>query len=75
MTWQRNCQIALELAICAVHPVPGKYTFLWTTKMANQGGIVKTEVSFSTYCVKVIVCIDCSRFSNVTIFPRKCQWT
>ena len=45
MTWQRIAQIGLELAVCAVHPVPGKYMFSWTTKMANQGGHTKTEVS------------------------------
>lgn len=33
MTWQRICQITLELSICAVHPIPGrKYLvtlFIW----------------------------------------------
>ena len=38
MTWQRMSQIGLELAICAVHPVPGKYSFVWTTKLANHIG-------------------------------------
>ncbi|CAG7835128.1 unnamed protein product [Allacma fusca] len=38
MTWQRMAQIGLELAVCAVHPVPGKYHFVWTTKVANHGG-------------------------------------
>lgn len=45
MTWQRMAQIGLELAICAIHPVPGKYDFIWTTKMANHGGFTKTEVT------------------------------
>lgn len=36
MTWQRMSQIALELAICAVHPIPGQYSFVWTTKLANK---------------------------------------
>ncbi|XP_049766390.1 small conductance calcium-activated potassium channel protein [Schistocerca cancellata] len=40
MTWQRITQISLELAICAVHPIPGQYYFLWTTKLANRGGNV-----------------------------------
>lgn len=44
MTWQRMAQIGLELAVCAIHPVPGKYDFIWTTKMANHGGYMKTEV-------------------------------
>ncbi|XP_019765291.1 small conductance calcium-activated potassium channel protein isoform X2 [Dendroctonus ponderosae] len=41
MTWQRICQISMELLICAVHPIPGHYRFVWTTKLANKqnGGI------------------------------------
>ncbi|CAH0766526.1 unnamed protein product [Bemisia tabaci] len=38
MTWQRMVQIGLELLLCAVHPIPGQYYFLWTTKLANKGG-------------------------------------
>nr|XP_037874276.1 small conductance calcium-activated potassium channel protein isoform X7 [Bombyx mori] len=44
MTWQRIAQIGLELAICAVHPIPGQYTFTWTTKLANKGGVIGVEV-------------------------------
>lgn len=40
MTWQRITQITVELCICAVHPIPGQYYFLWTTKLANKGGNV-----------------------------------
>ncbi|XP_033232003.1 small conductance calcium-activated potassium channel protein-like [Belonocnema kinseyi] len=38
MTWQRISQISIELAICAIHPVPGEYYFVWTTKLVNKGG-------------------------------------
>lgn len=38
MTWQRICQITTELVICAVHPIPGHYRFVWTTKLANKAG-------------------------------------
>ncbi|XP_014244606.1 small conductance calcium-activated potassium channel protein isoform X1 [Cimex lectularius] len=38
MTWQRMAQIGTELVICAIHPIPGQYYFLWTTKLANKGG-------------------------------------
>ncbi|XP_044729899.1 small conductance calcium-activated potassium channel protein 2 isoform X3 [Chrysoperla carnea] len=38
MTWGRTCQIATELLICAIHPIPGQYSFMWTTRMANKGG-------------------------------------
>ncbi|XP_076290819.1 small conductance calcium-activated potassium channel isoform X5 [Lasioglossum baleicum] len=38
MTWQRIAQITLELVICAIHPIPGEYYFLWTTKLVNKNG-------------------------------------
>ncbi|XP_069696753.1 small conductance calcium-activated potassium channel protein-like [Periplaneta americana] len=43
MTWQRISQIGLELGICAVHPIPGEYYFLWTTKLANKGGDIGSK--------------------------------
>ncbi|XP_067216576.1 small conductance calcium-activated potassium channel protein isoform X3 [Linepithema humile] len=43
MTWQRIAQIALELAICAIHPIPGEYYFLWTTKLANKNGDIGSK--------------------------------
>ena len=36
MTWQRNVQIFIELLICAIHPIPGEYYFMWTTKLSNN---------------------------------------
>ncbi|XP_053690028.1 small conductance calcium-activated potassium channel protein [Sabethes cyaneus] len=44
MTWQRMSQIALELLICAVHPIPGQYYFLWTTKLANKNKAMGAEL-------------------------------
>ncbi|XP_012280209.1 small conductance calcium-activated potassium channel protein isoform X2 [Orussus abietinus] len=38
MTWQRMSQICIELIICAIHPIPGEYYFLWTTKLVNKTG-------------------------------------
>ncbi|XP_034943666.1 small conductance calcium-activated potassium channel protein isoform X2 [Chelonus insularis] len=43
MTWQRISQISIELAICAIHPIPGEYYFLWTTKLANKGGDIGSQ--------------------------------
>lgn len=43
MTWQRSCQISMELGICAVHPIPGQYYFLWTTKLANKNGDIGSK--------------------------------
>ncbi|KAF6208579.1 hypothetical protein GE061_017037 [Apolygus lucorum] len=40
MTWQRIAQITTELVICAIHPIPGQYYFLWTTRLANKGGSI-----------------------------------
>lgn len=44
MTWQRICQITLELTICAVHPIPGQYYFEWTTKLANKNKAIGREI-------------------------------
>ena len=43
MTPQRMLQIGTELAICAVHPIPGRYYFLWTTKLSNHGGKIGSQ--------------------------------
>ncbi|KAG7177413.1 Small conductance calcium-activated potassium channel protein 1-like, partial [Homarus americanus] len=43
MTWQRIARIAMELIICAVHPIPGEYYFFWTTKLSNHGGLEDSE--------------------------------
>ena len=43
MTWQRMSQITFELVICAVHPIPGEHYFLWTTKLANHGGVIGSK--------------------------------
>ena len=43
MTWQRITQITIEMVICAVHPIPGEYYFLWTTKLANKGGDIGSK--------------------------------
>ncbi|KAG5326871.1 KCNN protein, partial [Acromyrmex heyeri] len=43
MTWQRIAQISVELAICAIHPIPGEYYFLWTTKLANKNGDIGSK--------------------------------
>ncbi|KAF0299531.1 Small conductance calcium-activated potassium channel protein [Amphibalanus amphitrite] len=42
MTWQRNVQIFIELLICAIHPIPGEYYFIWTTKLSNNGNSGRT---------------------------------
>ena len=44
MTWQRIIQIGTELLVCAVHPIPGHYVFLWTTKLSNHGGKIGSQI-------------------------------
>ncbi|XP_070800888.1 small conductance calcium-activated potassium channel protein 1 isoform X1 [Pituophis catenifer annectens] len=34
MTYERIFFIALELLVCAIHPIPGQYFFTWTTRLA-----------------------------------------
>ncbi|KAM4575203.1 small conductance calcium-activated potassium channel protein 1b isoform 2-T2 [Fundulus diaphanus] len=34
MTLERILLIALELLVCAIHPIPGQYVFTWTARLA-----------------------------------------
>lgn len=34
MTLERILFIALELVVCAIHPIPGQYVFSWTARLA-----------------------------------------
>ncbi|XP_053909186.1 small conductance calcium-activated potassium channel protein 2-like [Cuculus canorus] len=34
MTYERIFFICLELLVCAIHPIPGNYTFTWTARLA-----------------------------------------
>uniref|UniRef100_A0A8C4QGD0 Potassium calcium-activated channel subfamily N member 3 n=1 Tax=Eptatretus burgeri TaxID=7764 RepID=A0A8C4QGD0_EPTBU len=34
MTYERIFSIGLELFVCAIHPIPGEYRFLWTARHA-----------------------------------------
>jgi len=43
MTWQRLMQVGMELLVCAIHPIPGKFFFLWTTKLSNHGGKIGSQ--------------------------------
>ncbi|XP_013790168.1 small conductance calcium-activated potassium channel protein-like, partial [Limulus polyphemus] len=42
MTWERISLILLEIAVSAVHPVPGEYYFTWNTN--QEGRVESTEV-------------------------------
>ncbi|XP_063067355.1 small conductance calcium-activated potassium channel protein 2 [Engraulis encrasicolus] len=34
MTYERIFFICLEILVCAIHPIPGNYTFTWTARLA-----------------------------------------
>ncbi|KAJ7987206.1 hypothetical protein DPEC_G00336340 [Dallia pectoralis] len=34
MTYERIFFICLEILVCAIHPIPGHYTFTWTARLA-----------------------------------------
>lgn len=53
ITWQRIGMILMELAVCAVHPIPGEYYFTWTTKLANQGGRTESTEVCPVFCLPV----------------------
>lgn len=42
MSMQRLIQILVELTVCAIHPIPGRFYFTWTTIHA-VGGTVSSE--------------------------------
>ncbi|CAN7937641.1 unnamed protein product [Ixodes hexagonus] len=43
MTPRRVAQILAELAVCAVHPLPGDQRFTWTTKLANHSNRIRSR--------------------------------
>lgn len=55
MTWQRICQITLELTICAVHPIPGRKYFILklsapTPSPKRQQSLTQFINSFASVC-------------------------
>ena len=51
ISWKRMLKIVLELLVYAIHPIPGRYDFNWTTFNADTGNIstvtVPVDVIFS----------------------------
>ncbi|XP_078618291.1 small conductance calcium-activated potassium channel protein 2-like isoform X1 [Branchiostoma floridae x Branchiostoma japonicum] len=43
MTFERVFFIALELVVCAIHPIPGVWMFTWTARMAFSGAVSTKE--------------------------------
>ncbi|CAB1332859.1 unnamed protein product [Coregonus sp. 'balchen'] len=43
MTYERIFFICLEILVCAIHPIPGNYTFTWTARLAFSYTPSKTD--------------------------------
>lgn len=43
MTYERIFFICLEILVCAIHPIPGNYTFTWTARLAYSYAPSKTD--------------------------------
>ncbi|XP_029921761.1 small conductance calcium-activated potassium channel protein 2 isoform X2 [Myripristis murdjan] len=43
MTYERIFFICLEILVCAIHPIPGNYTFTWTARLAFSYVPSKTD--------------------------------
>ncbi|MED6254334.1 Small conductance calcium-activated potassium channel protein 2 [Ataeniobius toweri] len=43
MTYERIFFICLEILVCAIHPIPGNYTFTWTARLAYSYIPSKTD--------------------------------
>ncbi|XP_017265909.1 small conductance calcium-activated potassium channel protein 2 isoform X2 [Kryptolebias marmoratus] len=43
MTYERIFFICLEILVCAIHPIPGNYTFTWTARLAYSYVPSKTD--------------------------------
>ena len=45
ISWRRMIQLFVEILICAIHPIPGNFTFRWTVVLAETRQAVVKEVS------------------------------
>ena len=70
MTWQRIIQIGTELLVCAIHPIPGHYVFLWTTKLSNHGGRMDSKVVPLDVALSLPMFLRLYLICRYTIFTR-----
>lgn len=71
MTWQRIIQIGTELLVCAVHPIPGHYVFLWTTKLSNHGGKIGSKIVPLDVALSLPMFLRLYLICRYTVFTRK----
>ena len=44
MSAQRSVQLSIELAVCAIHPLPGAFYFTWTPVESRHGPVTPERV-------------------------------
>ncbi|XP_078316334.1 small conductance calcium-activated potassium channel protein 2-like isoform X2 [Crassostrea virginica] len=44
ISWKRCFQLGLEILICAVHPIPGEFFFIWKTELYDGASVGEEEV-------------------------------
>lgn len=80
MTWQRICQITLELSICAVHPIPGRKYFnniSFHLQLVAVGPIIINSFLTMCMCVCRRTCQndDFNQFKRALIPEYYFEWT
>lgn len=44
ISWKRCFQLGLEILICAVHPIPGEFFFIWKTELYDGASVGEEQV-------------------------------
>ena len=45
ISWRRALQLFVEFVVCAIHPIPGDFTFTWKGRMADYKNTFENTVS------------------------------
>ncbi|XP_076465722.1 small conductance calcium-activated potassium channel protein 2-like isoform X2 [Babylonia areolata] len=64
MSWRRMMQLLVEIVICAVHPIPGNFTFSWTVVLAE------TDVAVQRRHMSVDVLLSIPMFLRLYLICR-----
>ncbi|GAB1606023.1 small conductance calcium-activated potassium channel protein 1 [Argonauta hians] len=44
ISWRRGMQLLLEIVVCAIHPIPGDFYFMWSTSLKQSVESVQVPV-------------------------------
>ncbi|XP_056021788.1 small conductance calcium-activated potassium channel protein 2-like isoform X2 [Ostrea edulis] len=44
ISWRRSIQLGLEILVCAVHPIPGEFFFIWKTELYDGASVGEESV-------------------------------